>query len=115
VRAAHVFDLISYDGDRDGAAELWAPSPALAAAYGEVGALRGVPIRVVEEDLVASDHRSFLAAGFVATGVSEELATGDTSPNYHQPTDTVDNVDLPFLASITRLGLAVVGRDVAVP
>jgi hypothetical protein len=47
-----------------------------------------------------SDHSSFWDAGYPA------LMITDTSffrnPHYHQPTDTVETLDLSFLASVTR-------------
>jgi aminopeptidase YwaD len=113
VRAVHVFDMISFDGDRDGAAELWSPAPALAARYRAAGEALGVPIREVE--FSSSDHQPFVELGLPVTGVSEEFVSGDHTPHYHQPTDTVDNVDLAYLAAVSRLALAAVSLDVTGP
>jgi len=110
VDSAHLFDMISFDGDRDGAVELWSPTEAVAAVYREHGDALGIPIRTVQFEY--SDHQSFLDRGFVATGIGEEFVSGDHTPHYHQPTDTYDKIDFPYLVSATRLAFAVL-EDVA--
>jgi hypothetical protein len=59
-------------------------------------------------DVRLSDHSSFWDAGFPA------LMVTDTSfyrnPHYHQPTDTPDTLDYPFLARVTAGLCAAVGR-----
>lgn len=101
VAQVHNFDMISYDGDRDGAAEMWSPSPELEALYQLHADARGIPLRVV--DFEFSDHQSFLEEGFTAMGMCEEFVSGDSTTHYHQPTDTFDKVDFPYWASIARL------------
>jgi hypothetical protein len=49
-----------------------------------------------------TDHASFRPA-FPAIGVTEGYRSGDTSPDYHRPTDTFDKVDFPYLLSTTTL------------
>jgi hypothetical protein len=103
----HSFDMISFDGDGDRAIELWSPSPGMADAYVAAGEPAGVPIRVMPFEY--SDHWSFLQAGFTATGVSEEFASGDYNEHYHTPQDTAANVDFAYLAASTRVILAAIG------
>ena len=59
-------------------------------------------------DVRLSDHSSFWDAGYPA------LMVTDTSfyrnPHYHQPTDTPDTLDYPFLARVTAGMSAAVGR-----
>jgi hypothetical protein len=59
-------------------------------------------------DVRLSDHSSFWDAGYPA------LMITDTSfyrnPHYHQPTDTPDTLDYPFLARVTTGVCAAVGR-----
>jgi hypothetical protein len=112
VEAVHVFDMISFDGDADGAAELWSPDPTLQGLYEAEGAVRGIPIRVVE--FSSSDHASFIGNNFDTVGVSEEFVSGDHTPHYHTPQDTYDKIDFAYLGSITRLILAVVSDQLAV-
>lgn len=112
VLAVHVFDMISFDGDADGAAELWSPDPVLQGLYEAEGAERGIPIRVVT--FSSSDHASFIGNNFDTVGVSEEFVSGDHTPHYHTPQDTYDKIDFAFLGSITRLALAVVSGQLAV-
>jgi Zn-dependent M28 family amino/carboxypeptidase len=111
VDSVHVFDMISWDGDEDGAAELWSPSPQLEALYVGAGTSLGIPVSAVPFQY--SDHQSFLDKGFVTVGVSEEFVGGDYTPHYHQPTDTYDKIEFPYLTSITRLALTVIGSQVA--
>jgi Zn-dependent M28 family amino/carboxypeptidase len=51
-------------------------------------------------DVMRSDHASFWRAGLPA------ISIGDSgpfrNPNYHQPTDTMQTLDLGFLTSVTR-------------
>ena len=111
VDSVHVFDMISWDGDEDGAAELWSPSPALETLYRDAAEPLGIPIQAVEFEY--SDHQSFLDRSFVTIGVSEEFVSGDHTPHYHLATDTFDKIDFPYLASITRLAFTVIGGQVA--
>lgn len=111
VDTVHCFDMISWDQDRDGAAELWSPSPALETLYRDAAGPLGMPIVAVPFQY--SDHQSFLDKGFVTVGVSEEFVSGDSTPHYHTAQDTYDKIDFPYLASITRLALTVIGGQVA--
>jgi hypothetical protein len=110
VDSVHVFDMISWDGDEDGAAELWSPSPQLEVLYVGAGTSLGIPVAAVDFEL--SDHQSFLDKGFVTIGVSEEFVGGDHTPHYHQATDSYDKIEFPYLASITRLAFTVMGSQV---
>ena len=112
VEAVHIFDMISFDGDGDGAAELWSPDSVLEALYTAAGAARGIPIRVVQ--FGSSDHASFIGNAFDTVGVSEEFVSGDHTPHYHTPQDTYDKIDFGYLGSITRLVLTVVSGQLAV-
>jgi Zn-dependent M28 family amino/carboxypeptidase len=62
-------------------------------------------------DVRLSDHSSFWDAGYPA------LMITDTSfyrnPHYHQPTDTPETLDYPFLAKVTAGVCAAVGRLLA--
>lgn len=111
VDSVHVFDMISWDADEDGAAELWSPSPQLEVLYVGAGNARGIPVSSVPFEY--SDHQSFLDKGFVTVGVSEEFVGGDYTPHYHQATDTYDKIEFPYLASITRLAFTAIGTQVA--
>jgi len=113
VAAAHVFDMLSFDGDGDRAVELWSPTPALAAAYEQHGALAGSPISSVV--FSRSDHQAFLDVGFPAVGVGEEFVGGDHTAHYHMASDTFDKVSFLHLATVTHLALAVLEAAVATP
>lgn len=109
LRGAHLFDMLSWDGDGDRAVELWSPSPALEALYRTHGPAAGTPIQPVS--FTHSDHQAFLDAGFPATGIGEEFVGGDHTPHYHAATDTVENVSFAHLAVVTHLALAVLEAD----
>jgi hypothetical protein len=106
--AAHLFDLISWDEDADGAVELWSPSTELEALYKSVGEELSVKIEVVDFD--SSDHASFIGSGFSSVGVSEEFVSGDNNPYYHTPDDTYENIDFDYLERVTRFSLTVASR-----
>lgn len=110
VAAVHNFDMISFDGDGDRAIELWSAAPELEALYEAAGTVHGMPIRSVPFEF--SDHQSFIDYGFTTVGVSEEYVSGDHTPHYHQPTDTLDKIDLDYLGDATRLVFDVVGGQV---
>jgi hypothetical protein len=76
---------------------------------------RHVPIRVLPvpnkgkalPDVRLSDHSPFWDVGYDA------LLITDTSllrnPHYHRPSDTIDSLDLPFLAAVTTAVAAGLG------
>lgn len=101
VRAAHIYDLISWDQDGDGAVELWSPAPELQALYEGVGQRLGITVQSVDFD--ASDHASFIGINLDAVGVSEEFVSGDFNPHYHTPEDTAEKVDYAYLERISKL------------
>lgn len=106
VDSVHVFDMISFDGDGDGAVELWSPAPAVEALYRLHAEPLGIPVQPVAFE--NSDHQPFVERGLPTTGVCEEFVGGDHTPHYHQATDTYDKIDFAYLGSITALALAVV-------
>lgn len=113
VRGAHVFDMLSFDGDGDRAVELWSASPVLEALYQAHGGAAGTPIQPVTFAL--SDHQAFLDAGYTAVGIGEEFVANDHTPHYHKATDTFAQVSFAHLAVVTHLALAVLETDVAAP
>ncbi len=113
VKGAHVFDMLSFDGDGDRAVELWSPSAILEASYHAHGGAAGTPIQPVTFTL--SDHQAFLDAGFAAVGIGEEFVAMDHTPHYHKATDTFAMVSFAHLATVTHLALAVLETDVTSP
>ena len=55
----------------------------------------------------STDHESFHNAGFNSVGLSEEWTNGDSTPYYHKKTDTYSTIHFEYLASTTRLLVAV--------
>jgi Zn-dependent M28 family amino/carboxypeptidase len=116
--AAHIFDMISFDGDHDRAIELWEPSAGLADLYTSAATSLGLPasetppIEAVAH-FSSSDHQSFLDAHLPATGVSEEFANGDHTPTYHTMNDTYANVDFDYLRLVSRVAFAAVSTQAA--
>ncbi len=111
IAGAHIFDMLSFDGDGDHAVELWSPSATLLPIYQEHGALAAMPIEPVT--FSRSDHQAFLDHGFPAVGIGEEFASGDHTPNYHLATDTFDRVSFAHCAAVTHLALSVLEASVA--
>jgi hypothetical protein len=110
IKGAHIFDMLSWDGDGDHAVELWSPSAALKTVYEMHGPAAGTPISSVT--FSSSDHQSFLDRGIPATGIGEEFVGGDHTPNYHKATDTYDNVQFGHLERVTHLMLDVLDAEV---
>ena len=110
ITGAHIFDMLSFDGDNDHAVELWSPAPALEAVYQAHGPAAGTPISSVA--FAYSDHQAFIEVDIPATGVGEEFVGGDHTPNYHKSTDTFANVSFDHLARVTRLALVVLDAEV---
>jgi Peptidase family M28 len=106
----HNFDMLSWDGDGDRGVELWAPAPELEDLYRGAAEDLDLPVESFP-DFLSSDHGAFVGNGFAAIGLGEEYHAQDTTPHYHQPTDTLDKIDLGYLASCTRLGLLAVERQ----
>ncbi len=113
VAAAHVFDMLSFDGDGDRAVELWSPAETLLPLYQEHGALADMPIQPVTFD--RSDHEAFLERGIPAVGVGEEFESGDHTPHYHLPTDTYDRVSFAHCGAVTQLAMSVLEASVRTP
>lgn len=55
-------------------------------------------------DTRRSDHAPFWDAGYQALLVTD--TANFRNPNYHEPTDTIDTLDLPFATNVTRAMLA---------
>jgi Zn-dependent M28 family amino/carboxypeptidase len=110
IAGAHIFDMLSFDGDGDHAVELWSPSASLLAVYQAHGGAAGTPISSVTFQY--SDHQAFLDVGIPATGVGEEFVGGDHTPNYHKATDLFDAVSFDHLARVTHLALTVLDAEV---
>lgn len=86
-------------------------------------ARRAVPSLPVESLVVAwngyllpivrlSDHASFWDAGFPAVMITDTAFL--RNPHYHRWSDTLDTLDLPFLAQVTR-AVAATAADLAGP
>ena len=112
IRAVWNMDMVGYvgDGPRDAklyykddsrwmyqagarASRLYVPELTLAGEYN--------PFRA------NSDHYSFWQQGFAATYLHED-PSGGGYPHYHKTTDTMDHLDLPFVAANARLAAATV-------
>ena len=55
-------------------------------------------------DTRRSDHAPFWDAGYQALLVTD--TANFRNPNYHEPTDTIDTLDLPFATNVTKAMLA---------
>jgi hypothetical protein len=62
------------------------------------GAVTGVPVQTVMQDLDASDDRSFVAAGVPAVQLFASVAT-----DYHRPTDTADKIDYAGMGKVAAV------------
>lgn len=113
LRGAHIFDMLSFDGDGDHTVELWSASPELQTLYAAHGPAAGTPISNVT--FTSGDHQAFRDRGFPAAGIGEEFVGGDHTPHYHLASDTVENVHFDHTALVTQLGFATISADAIAP
>lgn len=109
VVAVHTVDQAGWDADDDLRFEIEQPSAGLFAEYQD--AALAVGAQVVETDVTSTDHQSFRSRGFAAVGVTEEYVSGDTTPCYHQPGDTIATVDAVYHRTAARLVTYVLARE----
>lgn len=113
VHSVHTIDQMGWDADGDRAIELERADRGLFELYEAAEPLAPGATPLVPTTTGSTDHVSFRALGFDAVGLTEEYASGDTTPHYHLPSDTFDTVDLAYLASSTALLHAAIGGLVA--
>ncbi len=111
--AAHTIDQAGWDMDDDLRFEIEQPTPALFAQYQAAAAAVGA--QVVQTTINSTDHESFRAQGFAAAGLTEEYVSGDTTPHYHQPGDTVATVDAAYHRVAARLMIYLLARELGAP
>lgn len=111
VGAVHTVDQMGWDANGDRLIELERPDAGLADLYRTAAAELGATGRIVVTSTSTSDHSSFRPR-FPAVGVTEGYRSGDTSPDYHRPTDTFDKVDFDYLAASTALVARVIENQV---
>ncbi len=61
---------------------------------------------VVDPGTTASDHSRFWNQGYSAVLVGESWETNDQTPDYHTSNDRSEDIDLPYMAELTKLVLA---------
>lgn len=101
VTSMHNVDMAGWDGDKDRTIEADIPTDTLADIYREAASAQNVEITRVTYN--SSDHLPFREVGIDAVCVSEEYGSGDSTPHYHKPSDTIEGVDFDYLASTTNV------------
>jgi Zn-dependent M28 family amino/carboxypeptidase len=99
--AAHTVDQVAWDEDGDRVYEIELPTDAIYQQY--VSAAAALGLATSRTDTSGTDHSSFRDRGFDAAGVTEEYVGGDTTPHYHESTDTYVTVDVAYAADAVRL------------
>jgi Zn-dependent M28 family amino/carboxypeptidase len=113
VIAAHTIDQAGWDADDDLRFELERPGTGLLAKY-QAAAL-AVGADVVPTNVGSTDHQSFRNEGFAAVGLTEEYVSGDTTPHYHQPSDTAATVDAAYHRVAARMMIYLFARELGAP
>jgi predicted metalloprotease with PDZ domain len=62
------------------------------------GAVTGVPVQVVAQEMNASDHTAFVEAGVPAVQLF-----ASTASDYHRPSDTADKIDTAGLGKVAAV------------
>jgi hypothetical protein len=101
VIAVHTVDQVAWDEDGDRVYEIELPTDALYQQY--VAAAGALGLATSRTDTSGTDHSAFRDRGFDAAGVTEEYVGGDTTPHYHESTDTYATVDVAYAADAVRL------------
>ena len=102
VLSVHTVDQMGWDANGDGLIELERPDTGLADLYRNAATALGVASPIVITSTPSSNHASF-RPDFPAIGITEGYRSGDTTPDYHRPTDTFDKVNFAYLAATTTL------------
>ncbi len=104
-------DMIGWDSDQDDAMEVHAgtrsDSQALGMAFLNANATYGislVPRYITSDATSASDHARFWYQGYPAILIIEDAA--DFNPYYHQLSDTLDKLDLPYAVKFVQASVA---------
>lgn len=115
VVAVHTIDQMGWDEDGDRRVELERADAGLFEFYDDVvdelPAIEGL----TPTDTGFTDHVSFRAQGFAAVGLTEEYVSGDTTPHYHQSSDTVDTVMPAYTRSTATLVNLAFARAITPP
>jgi Zn-dependent M28 family amino/carboxypeptidase len=101
VKVAYTADMIGWDNDGDRAIEIELPGTGIFAALNASKTAGGFTMPLEQTTSGGTDHVAFRDQGISAVGFCEEWANGDTTPYYHTAKDTIDTVNLPYLASTT--------------
>ena len=110
VSAVHTVDQMGWDQDHDRGLELERPGTGLHELYSAVAQQAGLSVSLQVTQTGATDHVSFRERGFLAVGLTEEFVNGDTTPHYHQPSDSYATVDFEYLRSSTILFMHLVAQ-----
>ena len=103
IASVHTIDQMGWDADGDRTVELERADEGLFEGYAQAVQAYDLSVPLTPTNTGFTDHVSFRAYGFDAVGLTEEFVSGDTTPHYHQPSDTYPTVDLAYLQSTAVL------------
>jgi hypothetical protein len=112
-QAAINLDMIAYDGNNDSLAMVHtkhiANSEILADKIIEVNNRYQTQLNIIIKNpgTTASDHQSFWVKGSTAIGLGEDY-DHDFSPNWHQPSDSLGNLNIPYFTKLSKLACAAI-------
>lgn len=98
VHSVHIFDLIGWDADGDGALTLQSPAPFLEDLYRKEAKRLNISLKIIGG--AASDNKPFLKANYPTVHPFEEM--DDSTPYIHSPQDTYETVNFKFLEQSTK-------------
>ncbi len=102
-------DMLGYDADNDSLMNVHASSIAQSAQLADTVSLvnglyaLGLKMRLMNPGISSSDHAAFWRKGISAVMQSEAASGGDSSPDNHKRTDTMDKLNLNYLYRQARL------------
>jgi hypothetical protein len=109
INSVHTIDMMGWDADGDKAVEVARPDGNLWDYYKMVNETHQLKLPLARTNTGSSDHVSFHQKGYNSLNLSEEWVNGDTTPNYHQKSDTFETINFEYLAAATKLLIAVIG------
>ncbi|UII29887.1 M20/M25/M40 family metallo-hydrolase [Fulvivirga ulvae] len=108
IHSVHCFDMVGWDGDGDGAMEIFTASETLRDIYAEAARKHGIPLKEIIIDPVGYDVSStdfdvFVPEGYNVIGAGECFYHRDSSPYKDSPKDTFETVNFEYLLSCSNL------------
>lgn len=108
IHSVHCFDMVGWDGDNDGAMEIFSASKSLIETYKTLANQKNIIIKEIVIDPIgynknSTDFDAFVPLGFNVIGAGECFYHRDSTPYKDSPDDSFETVDFEYLLSCSDL------------